>query len=175
MAELVRGRAAPAIGELTALLTLLKGLPLAYDRDLQEDKALLFASVARALGCLEGMTSLLATLTFDPARMEEAARWSTAWATDLAEALVGRGVPFRDAHERVGGLIKALEVEGRTLNELTADELKAHGDVFDAGDLSLADPVRSLANRNGAGGPAPARVLEQVAKLRVAAAELRSS
>lgn len=175
IAELVRGRAAPAIGELTALLTLLKGLPLAYDRDLQEDKALLFGSVARTLGCLEGMTNLLDTLTFDLAKLEAAARSSTAWATDLAEELVGRGVPFREAHERVGELVKTLEAASRSLADLTADEITAHHAVFRPRDLEVADLVRSLEARKGAGGTAPARVLEQVAKLHLAVGELRSS
>ena len=173
VAELVRGRAAPAIGELTALLTLLKGLPLAYDRDLQEDKALLFASVARTLGCLEGMTNLLATLTFDRERMEQAARASTAWATDLAEALVVRGAPFRDAHERVGKLVKSLEAESRALNDLTADDLVARDPLFVPEDVDLADPSKGLDRRDGPGGTAPARVLEQVAKIKAAAAQLR--
>jgi argininosuccinate lyase len=174
MAELVRGRAAPAIGELTSLLTLLKGLPLAYDRDLQEDKPLLFASVARTRGCIEGMTSLLDTLTFDKERMEQAAGASTAWATDLAEALVARGLPFRDAHERVGALVKALEADGKSFTELTPDELIAHDSLFKREDLDLADPTKSLDRRSGAGGTAPTRVLEQVKKLKTLAEEFRN-
>ena len=175
MAELVRGRAAPAIGELTALLTLLKALPLAYDRDLQEDKALVFGSVARTLGCLEGMTGLLGTLTFDRERMEHSTRASTAWATDLAEALVARGVPFRDAHEAVGKLVGALEADGLAFTDLTPEALVAHDPRFEPADLELADPIQSLERRNAPGGTAPGRVLEQAAKLRSSAKRLRSS
>ena len=174
MAELIRGRAAPAIGELTSLLSLLKGLPLAYDRDLQEDKALVIGTVARTLGCIEGMAGLLVTLTFDEEGMEQATRSSTAWATDLAEALVARGVPFRDAHETVGKLVGSLEAEGGSFTDLNPETLVAHDARFDPADLDLADPARSLGRRDGPGGTAPDRVREQVAKLRVLAAGLRS-
>ena len=173
MAELVRGRAAPAIGEITSLLTLLKGLPLAYDRDLQEDKALVFRSVARTLGCLEGMAGLLRTLVFDKERMEQATRASTAWATDLAEALVARDVPFREAHETVGRLVGALEADGLSYTDLTAEALGAYDQRFEPTDLDLADPIRSLERRNGPGGTAPIRVLEQAAQLRSSANDLR--
>lgn len=173
MAELVRGRAAPAIGELTSLLSLLKGLPLAYDRDLQEDKALVFGSVARTLGCLEGMAGLLRTLVFDEERMEQATRASTAWATDLAEVLVARGVPFRDAHETVGKLVGSLEADGLSFTDLAPETLRAHDERFEPADLDLADPMGSLERRDGPGGTAPARVLEQAAQLRDSASKLR--
>jgi argininosuccinate lyase len=171
VAELVRGRAAPAIGELTSLLSLLKGIPLAYDRDLQEDKALIFSTVARTAGCLEAIAKLLDSLTFDGDRLEEAAAGGGAWATDLAERLVRRGVPFRAAHETVGRLVKELETRGSQLTGLTAQELQGLG--FEPGDVEVADPSRSIEARNGPGGTAPARVLEQVATLKAAAAELR--
>lgn len=174
MAELIRGRAAPTIGELTSFLSLLKGLPLAYDRDLQEDKALVFASVARTIGCLEGMAGLLDTLTFDKQRMEQATRSSAAWATDLAEALVARGVPFRDAHGIVGQLVGSLERDGLAFADLTVETLIAYDPRFESADLALADPAKSLARRDGPGGTAPTRVREQATKLRAAATSLRS-
>lgn len=165
MAELIRGRAAPAIGELTSLLTLIKGLPLAYDRDLQEDKSLIFATVLRTLGCLDGMRGLLASLTFDVEHLAEAASGG-AWATDLAERLVARGMPFREAHELVGGLVGRLEVERRDLTGLTGEGLLAYSDAFRSDDLEVADPARSTEARHQRGGTAPARVLEQVETLR---------
>lgn len=171
VAELVRGRAAPAVGELTSLLTLIKGIPLAYDRDLQEDKALIFATVARTQGCLEAMAGLLPSLTFDTDRLRQAAKGGGAWATDLAELLVGRGVPFRDAHERVGNLVKELDSRGNELADLTATELSALG--FEPGEVAVGDPARSIEGRKGPGGTAPARVLEQVATLRAVAGALR--
>ncbi|MCA1706062.1 MAG: argininosuccinate lyase, partial [Actinobacteria bacterium] len=166
IAELVRGRAAPSIGELTSLLTLLKGLPLAYDRDLQEDKGLIFATVARTSGCLQGMTSVLRTLTFDIDAMGRAARDGHSWATDLAERLVLRGVPFRAAHERVGALVGRLDAEGKRLGELTSEELAGYDEGFQASDLELADPSRSIEARTQPGGTAPERVLEQALQLR---------
>jgi argininosuccinate lyase len=175
VAELVRGRAAPSIGELTSLLTLVKGLPLAYDRDLQEDKALVFGSVARTLGCLEGMANLVDTLAFDTAALEAAAVASTAWATDLAERLVERGVAFREAHEVVGGLVRALEVEGRALGDLSAEDLQSHHPALLATDIEVTDPNKSLEARSMAGGTSGARVQEQLAKLEAGIAELRSS
>lgn len=172
IAELVRGRAAPAIGELTSLLALLKGLPLAYDRDLQEDKALVFRIVERTRGCLEAMTHLVPSLTFDVARLAEAAAGGGAWATDLAEALVVRGVPFRVAHEKVGKLVATLETEGRSLHELTDDDLVAIDPDFAPGDVVLADPIAAMATRSNPGGTAPVRVREQIASLRAGAARL---
>lgn len=174
MAELIRGRAAPAVGELTALLTLLKGLPLAYDRDLQEDKALIFGTVDRTLGCLEGMTGLLSSLTFDTARLAGAAAGGASWATDLAERLVARGVPFREAHEIVGDLVARLEQDEESFADLTPDQLNAYGTVFEAADLEVASPTRSLESRANPGGTAPARVTEQVASLREIASGLQS-
>jgi argininosuccinate lyase len=172
VAELVRGRAAPAIGELTALLALLKGLPLAYDRDLQEDKALVFRIVERTKGCLEAMTHLVPSLTFDATRLAEAAAGGNTWATDLAEALVVRGIPFRDAHEKVGKLVAALEGNGRSLEDMTADELVAIDPDFAPEDVDLADPVRAMNSRSNPGGTAPGRVHEQIASLRAGAARL---
>ena len=173
VAELVRGRAAPAIGELTSLLALVKGLPLAYDRDLQEDKALVFAIVARTRGCIEAMTHLLASLTFDTERLAEAARGGGAWATDVAEALVARGVPFRTAHEKVGSLVAHLESQGLSAYDLTGDDLAAIDDVFIPGDLDHLDPARGMTARNNPGGAAPERVTEQIAKLRAGAEGLK--
>ena len=169
IAELVRGRAAPVIGELTSLLTLLKGLLLAYDRDLQEDKALVFRVVRRTLDCLEAMSHLLTSLEFDAARLESAARGGGAWATDLAEILVARGVPFRTAHEKVGVLVRKLENDGRSLVDMTGDDLVAIDPAFESGDVAVADPGRSIATRTNHGGTAPDRVREQAALLRARA------
>jgi argininosuccinate lyase len=166
MAELIRGRAAPTIGELTALLTLIKGLPLAYDRDLQEDKQLIFTTVHRTLGCLEGMTGLLASLTFDVSRLSAAAGGGGSWATDLAERLVARGVPFREAHSKVGSLVAALEKDDQTFSDLTTDSLKAIDPAFVDGDLQAGDVVASVASRNNPGSTSPERVLEQIERLR---------
>jgi argininosuccinate lyase len=166
IAELIRGRASGGVAALVGLLTLLKGLPLAYDRDLQEDKGYVFEAVDRLRGCVRGTIGLLGAIRFDKARMAEAALGSGAWATDLAEALVGRGVPFRDAHGATGKLVAALESQGRGLSELDPGELKEFHDRFEPGDLAAADPRVGLAARAGKGGTAPERVAEQAAALR---------
>ncbi len=163
MAELIRGRAAPAIGDLTSMLVLLKGLPLAYDRDLQEDKELLFRSVDRALGCVQGMTAMIGGLKFDEARLAAAAEKGAMWATDLAEILVTRGVPFREAHEIVGGVVAVLENSGTVLDD---DLLGRVHDAFVPGDAVLIDPDRGMRARISHGATAPARVAEQIEALR---------
>ena len=172
VAELIRGRAAPSIGELTALLTLVKGLPLAYDRDLQEDKALVFRTVERTRGCLEGMTRLIESLTFDPESMDEAARAGASWATDLAEVLVARGLPFREAHEVVGASVQELEASGRGLTALTVHNLTGIHPLLQPEDVQVLDPLHGLRARAGRGGPAPDRVAEQLSRLQRAAEEL---
>ena len=169
MAELIRGRASGGVAALTGLLALLKGLPLAYDRDLQEDKGYVFEAVDRTRGCIRGMNALLGAIRFDKTRMTEAASTDGTWATDLAEALVKRGVPFRDAHDATGKVVAALESQGRGLPDLDPGELKTFHDRFEPSDLALADPLVSLAARAGPGATAPARVAEQAARLRSAA------
>ncbi|MGH2749101.1 MAG: argininosuccinate lyase [Actinomycetota bacterium] len=175
LAELIRGRAAPTIGELASLLALLKGLPLAYDRDLQEDKQLVFAGVARTASSLAGTASLMSALRFDLDRMGLAAAQGKAWATDLAEVLVVRGVPFRQAHSAVGSLVSSLERKGSELGKASEAELKSHHDALEAGDTAVEDPVRGMRARSGPGGPGPERVAEQIEELTAAATRLRAA
>jgi len=163
MAELVRGRAAGPIGELTSLLALLKGLPLAYARDLQEDKAFVFRAVERARGCVAGMSALVGGLAFDEARLGEAAGLGGSWATDVAELLVARGLPFRDAHEVAGRLVAKVEESGVALS---AQVLESHHELLEATDLERLAPGRSVAARASHGGPAPTRVADQIGLLR---------
>jgi argininosuccinate lyase len=174
MAELIRGRASGGVAALTGLLALLKGLPLAYDRDLQEDKGYVFQAVDRLRGCIRGTIGLLGAIRFDKQRMAEAAAGSGAWATDLAEALVRRGVPFRDAHDATGKLVAALESQGLGLTDLDGEELRGFHDRFEPSDLAAADPRVGLAARGGKGGTAPVRVAEQAARLRSAGDALAS-
>lgn len=156
IAELVRGKSARTIGDLTTLLTVQKGLPLAYNRDLQEDKAAVFDAddaLAQAVPALAGM---LATAEFHPPIPSS---WVTA--LDLAEALVERGIPFREAHEAVGRLVAWLVSEGRTLSDVTAGELEAAHVSFVPEDLDLLDPAESVRRRRTAGD-----VEEQITELR---------
>jgi argininosuccinate lyase len=160
--ELVRGKSARVIGNLVQALTLLKGQPLAYNKDLQEDKEALFDSVDTLLMSLEVVTALLPTLEFDRARGRAAATENFALATDIADYLTKRGVPFREAHEAVGALVARCERDGRTLADLTLEEYRAAHSSFDEGVLAI-DLDASLAARNVAGGTGPeavARALE---------------
>jgi argininosuccinate lyase len=171
--ELTRGRAAVTIGDLGSLLGVLKGLPLAYNRDLQEDKQIVFASVDRTEACLAAMRVVGAEVDFDPARLEVAARGGASWATDLAELLVARGVPFREAHEATGRLVASLEQRDIDLAGADEDLLKEHHPAFVAGDTARSEPRACLDARSGPGGPAPDRVAEQVTLLRQRATGLR--
>jgi argininosuccinate lyase len=132
IAELVRGRTAGLIGDTATILSLQKALPLAYNRDLQEDKNIVFHADDTVAGSIEAMQALLAGSEFGvPAPSPGTA------ALPLAERLVGRGVPFREAHHLVGELVKRLEGDGRTLGEATIDDLKTVDDRFDTGDLDV--------------------------------------
>ena len=171
LAELIRGRSAGGIADLTGILTLIKGTPLAYNRDLQEDKLFLFRSIERIVGSIRGMTSLLGALRLDKERMSAAASGSATWATDLAERLVARGAPFRDAHEAVGALVGHLEETGADLAGI-AQELPKHHPLLSPDDAEVSDPLIGLRARRSPGGTAPERVLEQVRDLRAKAAAL---
>ena len=157
IAELVRGRAGIAIGNLTGLMALQKGLPMTYNRDLQEDKAALFAIDDALAGCLEALAALVAEADFHPAEPD-----SSVTALDLAEALVERGVPFREAHHAVGALLSALLAEGRALSTATPADLQAIDPRFEAGDVALTAPVESVRRRLSTGGASFESVHEQL-------------
>ena len=161
LAELVRGRTAVGIGDLTSMLTLLKGLPLAYDRDLQEDKEIVFGAVDRVSGSLEGMAGMMGDLEFAEENLVVAAATGGTWATDVAEALVGRGVPFRIAHEATGRLVASLEERGLDLSGADMAVLTDHHESFEATDLGFADPRVGMTARRGPGGTAPHVVATQ--------------
>ncbi len=161
IAELARGRSAGAIGSLTSLLVLQKGLPLAYNRDLQEDKSHLFALDDVTATTIEAVGALLTGAEFHP---PAPGAWTTA--LDLAEALVGRGVPFRRAHEAVGSLVGRLTKNGQTLGEATADDLVSAHPAFHPEDVGLVDPVASASRRRSPGGGSPDSVRRQVVALR---------
>ncbi len=166
IAELTRGKAGRLIGNLTGLLTTLKGLPLAYNRDLQEDKEPLIDSVAQLELVLPAMTGMTATLAFHTERMAELAGAGFSLATDIAEYLVQRGVPFRVAHEAAGACVALAESTGRELDELTDDEFAAVNPALDPDVRSVLTVAGSIASRDGVGGTAPVRVTEQLAGLR---------
>lgn len=161
IAELVRGKTGRVIGDLTGLLTLQKGLPLSYNRDLQEDKAAVFDADDTLAGALAALSGMVESAEFDP---PEPLSWVTA--LDLAELLAARGIAFREAHQAVGRLVARLLAEGKTLSEVTAGELEAAHLSFIPEDLEVIDPRVSVERRRTAGGGSYVSVLDQLAELR---------
>lgn len=173
VAELVRGKTGRVIGALVALLTTVKGLPLAYDRDLQEDKEPVFDAVDTLLLALPALAGAIASCTFDRERLAAAASDDFALATDVAEALVMLGVPFREAHERVGTLVRAAEERGTGLRALPSALLTAVHPDLPARWEELLDPVAATSRRDAQGGTAVSAVRVQLSRARAAVAILR--
>lgn len=165
VAELARGKAGRLIGDLTTVLVVLKGLPLAYDRDLQEDKEPAFDSLDTLSTVLPALTGLVATMQVHEATIAAAAGTGHALATDVAEWLVRRGVPFRQAHEVVGALVAAAVRSGQEFADLDDAELAAVSPVLDPTVRSVLDVRGAIAARAAVGGTAPHRVAEQLAVL----------
>lgn len=165
VAELARGRAAGTIGDLVGILAVQKGLPLAYNRDLQEDKPAVFRADDALGGALEALGGMVGSARFHPPGPSS---WVTA--LDLAEALVGRGVPFRRAHGLVGRLVARLAGEGRPLTDLTVEEVVGLHPAFRPDDLDLLDPEESVARRRTRGGGSFESVRRQIALVRERAA-----
>jgi argininosuccinate lyase len=159
IAELARGKTGRLIGNLTGLLVTLKGLPLAYNRDLQEDKEPLFDSVDQVLLAIAALQGLLSTADFDLPRMQQAADVPHGAATDLAEHLVANGMPFRDAHVVVGGLVRDA-IERRVP---LADLVRAHPDLGEEA-AALLDPGVAVSRRTTRGGAGPVAVAAQLAR-----------
>jgi argininosuccinate lyase len=166
VAELARGKAGRLIGHLVGLLTTLKGLPLTYNRDLQEDKEGAFDAVETLLLVLPAMSGLIATMRVNTERLETSAPDGFALATDLAELLVRRGVAFRDAHEVVGHLVVWCQVNDKDFDDLTDDELAKVSPHLTPDVREVLNVQGALASRKAYGGTAPDRVREQIAALR---------
>ncbi|MFL6099129.1 MAG: argininosuccinate lyase [Actinomycetales bacterium] len=173
VAELARGKAGRLIGDLTGLLATLKGLPLAYNRDLQEDKEPVFDQVDTLEVLLPAVAGMVATLTFDTDRMADLAPQGFALATDLAEWLVRRGVAFRVAHEVAGTCVRVCEARGIELWELSDAELAAVSPDLTPEVRDVLSVEGSLASRDAVGGTAPARVAEQLVAAEAALREAR--
>ena len=166
IAELARGKAGRLIGNLTGLLATLKGLPLAYNRDLQEDKEPLFDSLDTLLVLLPAVTGMIATMRIDTDRLAAAAPEGFALATDVAEDLVRRGVPFREAHEAVGRLVAWCAQHNCDLSDVDDAQLAELSSHLTPGIRSVLSVRGALAARSTRGGTAPERVGEQLADLR---------
>jgi argininosuccinate lyase len=165
IAELARGKAGRLIGNLAGLMATLKALPLAYNRDLQEDKEPVFDSVDTLEVLLPAFTGMVATLTFNGARMAELAPQGFSLATDIAEWLVREGLPFRVAHEVAGACVRRCEELGIELDELTDEQFADISPALTPGVRAVLTAEGSVASRDGRGGTAPARVREQLGEL----------
>ncbi|MGQ0669162.1 MAG: argininosuccinate lyase [Actinomycetota bacterium] len=165
VAELTRGKAGRVLGDLVTLVTVMKGLPLAYNRDLQEDKEALFDAADNLNAALLAMIDLVGSLAFAHERMREAASSGFLEATDLAEYLVGRGMPFRDAHRLVGQAVAQLEKEGRDPADLSVEEWRTHSPAFD-GELPPLTPDAAVDRRTTPGGTSGPSVDRQLAAIR---------
>jgi len=166
VAELTRGKTGRIIGDLTGLLATLKGLPLSYNRDLQEDKEPVFDIADSLMLILPAFTGMVATLEFNTARMEELASAGYSLATDVAEWLVKQRVPFRDAHEITGKLVAFAESNELELNEVSDVDLAAISPHLTPEVREVLSVVGSIRSRAGAGGTAVPRVLDQISALR---------
>jgi argininosuccinate lyase len=159
VAELARAKASRVAAAFATVTAMLQGLPLGYHRDLQEDKEPAFDAADTVELVLPAITAAVAAVRFDPEAMRTACDDEGLYATDLAEALVASGVPFREAHRRTGRLLRGLEQQGRSLRDLGGGEWRTFG--LERGSLML-DPERSVAARSGRGGPSAASVKAQV-------------
>ncbi len=174
VAELARGKSGRLIGNLTGLLATLKGLPFAYNRDLQEDKEPAFDTVEQLLLVLPAMTGLIKTLTFNTDQMAKSAPEGFALATDIAEWLVRQGVPFRQAHELAGACVRQAESRGVELWDLAPIELAEISPLLTPSVSAVLSLQGSLDSRSAFGGTAPVRVREQLAALAAQSGELRA-
>jgi argininosuccinate lyase len=164
--ELMRGKTGRVYGDLVALLTVVKGQPLAYNKDNQEDKEPLFDAADTLRDVLAILAELLQGVEPVPERMREALREGFATATDLADYLVRKGLPFRDAHEVVARAVRAAEASGRGLEELGLDELRAFSPLVEADVRAALTPDGSVASRRHVGGTAPEAVRAAIARAR---------
>jgi argininosuccinate lyase len=166
IAELVRGKAGRVFGDLMTLLTVMKGLPLAYNKDMQEDKEAVFDAFDTVSACLAAFTPMIDTMHVLTDNMRRAAANGFINATDCADYLVGKGLPFRDAYKATGCLVAACIDKGLTLETLPLDEYKAVCDLFDNDIYDAISLDRCVAMRRVYGGPAPENVRAQVKRVR---------
>ncbi len=165
-AELVRGKSGRVFGDLVALLTLMKSQPLAYNRDNQEDKEPVFDAMDTTLACVRIMTEVVAALRVNRERMAAAAETGYATATDLADYLVGKGIPFRDAHAATGRIVQTASEQQCALDEMKLDSLRALCPAIEDDVYPLLSAAGSIARRKGHGGTAPAQVRARIADAR---------
>lgn len=164
--ELIRGKSGRVFGDLMTLLTAMKGLPLAYNKDMQEDKEAVFDAFDTVEMCLTAFIPMLDTMTALPENMRKAAAGGFINATDCADYLVSKGLPFRDAYKATGEIVALCIRKGLTLETLPLEEYKGICDLFDDGVYEAIDLDKCVNDRTSLGGPAPKNVLAQVARVR---------
>ncbi|HLP17633.1 MAG TPA: argininosuccinate lyase [Bacteroidota bacterium] len=162
MAELVRGKAGKVYGDLVNILTTMKGLPLAYNRDMQEDKLPMFGATSATRQCLFIFSHILVHTTFDSKRFAEELKNDFLTATELADFLVKKGATFRDAHAVTGKVVAYCIDHQRSLSSLTVEELHRFSEKFDAAACLLLDPRKSIENKKSAGSTSPQEVKKQI-------------
>jgi argininosuccinate lyase len=165
MAELVRGKCGRVIGDLSTLIVLLKGLPLAYNRDMQEDKPPVFDAFDTVNASLHILSGSLATAHFHEKRMRAALAEGFVDATEVADYLVTKGVPFREAHDIAGHLVRVASGRGVELAQLTSEELRAAHASFGPDLGEWLDPARAVDRRDLVGGPARSRVVAEIERI----------
>lgn len=164
VAELARGKSGRVIGNLTSLLVLLKGLPMTYNRDLQEDKERLFDTVDTVRSTVRLCAAMVENIKLNASNCLRAASDPALLATDLADYLVRKGMPFRQAHHSIGALVRIAESAKKSLSELTVAELRSVDGKFEADALKIFDVKRALSQRSMTGAPAPREIRKQIAR-----------
>ena len=162
MAELIRGKTGRVYGDLMSILTVMKGLPLAYNKDMQEDKECLFDAVDTLKQCLTVAAPMYATATYNAEVLRKAASDGFINATDLADYLVGKGLPFRTAYKIVGNIVGDCEHSGKNLETLTLDEYKNYSEVFDEKLFDAISLENCVKRRTSYGGTSPDSVKKQI-------------
>jgi argininosuccinate lyase len=167
LAELIRGKSGRVFGDLMGLLTMMKGLPLAYNKDMQEDKENLFDSIDTLRTCLRMFRGMIASATFNVKRMKGACQGGFMEATDVADYLVRKGLPFRKAHEAAAGLVRDCIASGlRSIADLSLDEMERRSKLFEEDIYQMLSPTAGVRARGLLGGPAPKEVRRQIRVLR---------
>ncbi|MGN0651866.1 MAG: argininosuccinate lyase [Gemmiger sp.] len=172
--ELIRGKTGRVYGDLNTLLVMMKGLPLAYDKDMQEDKEAVFDAVDTLALCLKTITPMLDTMTPLPDNMRRAAAKGFINATDCADYLTRKGMPFRDAYKCTGTMVGDCITKGKTLEELTLEEFRGYSALFDEDIYEAIDLTTCCEGRTSYGGPTKQSVLRQVADVRKKIAEMEA-
>ena len=162
VAELVRGKTGRVYGDLMSLLTVMKSLPLAYNKDMQEDKEPVFDAIDTIEMCIPVFSAMLDTLTVRPKNMAKAAAGGFINATDCADYLTKKGMPFRDAYKLTGCMVSDCIAKDKTLEELTLDEFKGYSDLFEKDVYDAIDLIKCCEGRTSYGGPSEASVMNQI-------------